>query len=1204
MNRGALICLTSLGLLWTASLPTARGDTTAQEVEEDNSLVSGFATPSKPWGRGYVSGPVRTLFFVHSGAYAGDWCDPGTRLREVVELAQRFDLQADAILFGGPAGGKTWDFHGGTFGEKRARRLLARPYSLYVIAGFPLDKLPADLQFTILNQVSQGAGLVCVGPAARDVMTPKRQIQPLPAPLADGLPILLPSNVRQYIQAYQMGQGRGVWLNYPTRALTPTAEFTYQGLAQYDYVMLVLGRAALWAAARDADLSVQFTGTQPVSLQRSAPAASQEVVLTSRVARPLTVQAVFELRRACDGLREPLPTRDLTLNPGEPARLSVALPRLRAGDYLLDIVVRTPRGVEAFGAAAITVASEFGVDKVSIGQEFVERGEAITGKVFLRGAPPVGSTLRIRLRDSYDRVLRQQDFAIAQGSAEYPLEYRTDAAATILMRAEAVLLVGGEEVEMKEASFTVPKRRQDQFNFVQWDAPNDVLGYYAWRHLQEVGMNVCLLGSMGGKRAQPAALRACDASLIPYSTRILDPKDAQGHMQPVCWNHEPAVTEYVNKIVENQRNLRQQGVFVYSLGDEGVTLGCCVHPACLAAYRRYLAEQYGTIDKLNASWGSTYKSFDEVDLLSHKDNMETAALKTAPARWYDRQAFARVNLMRFSGRFLAAYKQLDPTSRTGFEGTGTFGDDYDTLLENLTFYSPYPSIGDDLVRSAAPRDLVRSNWMGYSKTADALSDAAWRMVIKGVDSVWYWMWSGVGSFRGYISPILDFWPATAELAEEMRPVRQGLGDLLLKSKMTHSGIAVFYSVPSAIGHKVTPGTGLADPAATHIAWTDTIYALGMDFRYVTSAMLRRGALDLREFKVLLLPMTQAIRPEEAQAIRRFVEAGGTVVADVRPGILDGHCKPIAPGALDDLFGIRRDKPGKPVQQPVQLHLSLDGRDLDAPLGPALVDPEVQPAAAAALAQAGKTPLVLVNRVGSGRTILLNFQIPPMVIQDRDSRGEVACRILGWLCHVSGVKPVLASTDPIGKPLPLVETRVWDNGGSLVVGLYRRMKCEWFNPKSGTAAGQPVAATVTLAAPRHVYDLRGRKYLGQVSQIDTRLTWGRANFYLVIGYEIPKPEVSVSNPTPAAGQTLTASIRMNLPAGAAERHAVWVEILDPQNQRPLWGRQVVLLEHGAGQVQIPIAYNDLPGTWRVKVTELFSNQSAEAGWTIPQPPAAR
>mgnify|MGYP002682351420 CR=1 FL=1 len=210
---------------------------------------------------------------------------------------------------------------------------------------------------------------------------------------------------------------------------------------------------------------------------------------------------------------------------------------------------------------------------------------------------------------------------MASTITELAFDYTPDELCTNQMRAEAALLVAGEEVEAKDASFSVPKRRQNQFNFVMWDGPMDVLGYYGWRELQGAGWNVCLLGSLGNELPKPPSLQACDASIAPYSTRILDPKDENGYMQPVCWNDEPAATEHVQRIVNNQKHLREQGVFVYSLGDEGVTLGCCVHPACIAAYRRYLAAQYGTIDELNASWGEEYASFDEVDLLDHKDNM-------------------------------------------------------------------------------------------------------------------------------------------------------------------------------------------------------------------------------------------------------------------------------------------------------------------------------------------------------------------------------------------------------------------------------------------------------------------------------------------------------------------------------------------------------------------------------------------------------
>ena len=150
----------------------------------------------------------------------------------------------------------------------------------------------------------------------------------------------------------------------------------------------------------------------------------------------------------------------------------------------------------------------------------MERGQSVTGKAVLRGTPPAGSVLRIRFRDSYDRILRQQDFPVTPGQAEYTFEYQADAFATILMRVEALLIAGGEEVEMKDASFTVPKRRQGQFNFVQWDAPARrarLLRLAA----SPAGRHERLADRQHGRHAGPAAG-------APGLRRFADPATARG----------------------------------------------------------------------------------------------------------------------------------------------------------------------------------------------------------------------------------------------------------------------------------------------------------------------------------------------------------------------------------------------------------------------------------------------------------------------------------------------------------------------------------------------------------------------------------------------------------------------------------------------------------------------------------------------------
>ena len=1175
----------------------ARAATTEEEVEEDQGLSSSLVTPHKAWAKPWAGGRLRALFVVDPGSYDGSWFAPGTRLREVVELGQRFDLDADAFFFGGREGNQ---FLGNALGRKRAEKLLGTPYDVYVIGGADLAKLPPKLQYLIMKEVAAGAGLVCCGTGSKDFMTEDRRVSPQPTLLSDGLPRLDDRAPSDVMRAYRLGKGRGVWMRYSAWALTPRQQFSWAGLALYDYRMLWVGRAVLWAAGKTTRSTVSFESTPGA---HGVP----ELVLTvsSAATAPLALNGAIELRRIADGWTEQLGAYRATVHQGQPYRHQVVLPTLRAGRYMVDTIAQSADGVEVSGATDIEVSSPFGVESVTLDRAFAEQGETLAGTVKLRGTPSAGTVLQIRFRDSNNRVRIRQDLPVLAGTTDYAFDYTPGTFDTVWMRAQAVLVLAGRDIELRDATFTVPKRRRGRFNFLQWDTPSDVLGVYAWQQLRSAGMDLCLIGSFSEAKFHPM-LAAADVALVPYSTRILDPKDENGFMKRLpapdgktaaqCWNDGPAIDAYVQGIVDHQQKRREHGVFCYSLGDEGVTKGCCVHPACLAAYRRWLETQYGTVEALNASWSSEYKSFADVDLLDHKDNMEDAALQQGLyARWYDRQAFARINLARFSKRFGDAYLKLDPQAITGFEGTGKFGDDYDAIVGMNGFYGPYPDIGDDIVRSRAPRSQLRSNWMGYSKTGDALSDAAWRMVMKGMDSIWYWMWTGVGAYRGYVTPTLDLYPATADLTREMKPVRDGLGDLLLNSRMTHCGIAILYSLPSALAHGVENAPSFVKPGKAHETWTNLIYELGMDFRYITDDMLRNGALSRDEFELLILPTAMAIAPDQAEIIRRYVEAGGRVVADVRPGVFDGHCKPLEKGTLDDLFGIRRTSRGDAERKPVILRGNLAGEAVEAAFDEARMDPGVEAAAATMLCRVGDVPVVLQNSVGKGRTTLLNFQL---LSGKADSvQSDAARQFLRTLLEVNGVAPLIAARAPDGKALPSTEVRVWKNGDARVFGLWRKMECAWFAPKSGVLAGTPQPARLELGEAQHVYDLRAGRPLGEVSGLDTLLRWGRANFFLASPYRIGRLSLSISPRAPSPGDTVEASIRLGVPASSDARHAVVVELVGPDGKEAPWARQVVVLTRGTATVQVPVALNDTAGTWRLHATELFSGAGDAATWTL-------
>lgn len=1184
-------CLLVAGLYVSLGLSARVQAVTVAELEEDCSLATKVVTPHKPWGKGWAQGPVRTLFFIYTGPHEAAWGDPGVRVREIVELQQRFDLPGEAILFCGKD--PKWDFYGQHAGAARARRLLANPYDLYVFAGFPPDKLPAEIQYQVLARVVAGAGLVCTGWFKPTAMISAGRVEPLPPELAGGLAQLPLASGQQVPLAYRLGLGRGVWLNYGTTSLTPVAEPSWEQLAAYDYWQMLVGRAALWAAGREGEVAVPTVMAGTPATRAGAAPGMAELVLSSSSRESRGVSVALELRRASDGCRTPLGTVSVVLPARRETKVQVPLPRLAAGRYYVDAVVRDRRGGLAFGAGNLTVETAFGIAKVTLDPRFVEPGQTLCGRVELRGTVPPDSRLEIRLRDSYDRVQRLWQQPLDGGAAAVTFEYQADHLATTEMQVEAGLWEPAGEVDRQTAVFTVPKRRHGQFNFVMWDCARDTLGYYAWRRVQGAGYNVCLAA---GSRP-PHSVVMGDASLVPYATRILDSKDDKGVMKPCCWNDEAAVAKHVGAVVEKHRAWREAGVFAYSLGDEGATAGYCAHPACRAAWQRWLQDQYGgDLAILNASWHSDYASFTDIPLIDPGEEPDVDLRKSNPVRWFDRQAFARVNLARYTGVWGAAFAQLDPEANCGFEGAGKFGDDYEALCAQNRLLSPYPSIGDEVLRSIFPRDRIRANWVGYSKTGDALSDVAWRAVLLGADSVWFWMHSGIGTWRGMLRPTLDYWPATADFNAEMRPLREGLGDLILASAPRHSGIAMLYSVPSALSPALPPEyPHFIRSELAHTRWIDALHAAGLDFRYLTRERLRQGELRGEEFKVLLLPTALALSPAEVEGIRRFVEAGGMVVTDVRPGSFDEHGVTLARGSLEELFGVRCDSKGSARDHELSLPAVAGLLPQNLNLGLVRCDRGTCSDGAAVGARVDGIPLLLTQRTGAGRTILLNFQplaAPPGSRPERDF-----AKLLAALCEAAGARPLVKVASPQGEPLPRTQTRAWQNGQGLLLGLRRRMECDWDTPRSRTTAGAPVSARIELSQPQHLYDLRAGKYRGLRRELDLRLRWGRASFLLALPYRIGKMSVALAPAAPQPGQPCEAALSLALPAGARECLPVYVELVAPDGTAVPWGSRPVLLRGGQATLSLRMAWNDAPGTWRLRARELFSGQSAEVAWTV-------
>jgi len=1154
-----------IGFWFLLGLPLAALGQDLAELEEDHALTFEVKTPHIRWARPYAKGTTRVLFFIGGR---------DTVFRECVELMQRFDLKAEAVLWARIVDSKVDHWHGDEAGVGRMAALLEKDWDVFVFLGISPEKMPGPLRQRMFEKVRGGAGMVLSGVAENEM--------PRNDEWVGGVPFLAGVSG---LEMFSLVKGRGARL--PAR---PDIAYGEGWQNRYESWQEGLGRAMLWAAGKAPEGRLTF--------DLSAPFFSRQNPGSVRIG--WTGKSSVEKGRLELWIRQPAgwtaPWPDGEIGFGETVERS--FPGLPAGNYHLDGRVVSASDVETWATIPFQVVSGAMIARLDLLPDWGEIGGKIIGKVTLAGPPNAGENVRVQVLDANRRALLQRDM---EPRESVDFSFDIPPWLPMLTTVEASLMKGGEALFTASRYFRTTRRNRNQFNFLMWDVPRGTLAPYAEESLARTGVTLQL-----GQGNPPLYVAANAIAWVPYTTHIWAKLDAKGVMTPFCWNDVPAVWKKTTDTADQHKPSRRHGVFVYSLGDEIATRGACLADTCLDAYRRYLKETYGSLDALNRSWGTDFASWEAVGLSDPADPDETRSLKAENyPRWFDRQAFKSHNFVQYALQYAGAYQTMDPQAKTGFEGAGRFasGDDVDWMVRNLGFWSPYPGTADEVVRSIAPRDFPRANWMGYTKDADSLLQKYWRMVTRGMDAVWWWRWECIGRFHGWLAPDFRPYPAVKQILDDTRMVRGGLGDLLLQSQMQDDGIAMLYSYPSTFAHGLDEGAHFEGYEKAHLAWHKAIRDTGLQFSYVTDRMLRLGEFDPKRFRVLILSRAEAIGDREAEVIRVFAAQGGTVIADTRPGIYDDHCKKRKTGVLDDLFGVRR-------QGYAQAKI-LFGADKKSPIA---IDPGVAGAAGGGTAAGDLegVPVLIEKRVGKGRALLLNGDLGMLglISEGKAMAGEQENKTVPTpfelaaldriLWKPAGVRPMIALTRDDGSAMRGVEIIRWKNGANEIVALFRQ-------------GGNNESATVTLDREAYVYDLRNRKGLGLVRQFKTGILANRASFFAMLPepasplkVEVKSPlkrgnvaQISLCAPEAQGTQAFTLVARFPQPAEAPRSGPFFPTTGYPWTQGWLEGerremmKRVVVVGREPVAVDLPVAFNDPKGEYEISAKELFSQRTVTA-----------
>ncbi len=852
-------------------------------------------------------------------------------------------------------------------------------------------------------------------------------------------------------------------------------------------------------------------------------------------------------------------------------------------------------------------------------------------------------TLQLRWTDSYGRLVATENRKeqVDGTSLSFSMQLRRAVALENFLEAE--LTVGKQKLTTKRTEFIVTRAEP-------WD-DYQVIMYYPYRPeqqpaLRDLGVTAGQIQNVASRRPDGAGIWwkndfrfYCDQMAYdfyaPYHTPALRDKEQRMreakalyksdrgskiafYRQPCFHDHqaEAAALAKIREVVTAQKRFRP---FFYSTDETGVAnlveaWDFCFCPLTLAEMRKWLLEQYGSLDGINREWGTSFRALEEVVPLSTDEMMKRGDDNLSP--WADHRTFMNITFAAAGKKASDAARSVDPAAIAGFVGCqmpAAFGGyDYWLLSQSIDVAEPY-NIGNnrELWRSFAPQKPALTTGFG------ADDREVWRL--------WYQALHGDMGVIIYDEEnrYLDAAGKPTALGDKVAPTYRELTGGIVKQlhamERTNDPIAIHYSHPSITAHWMFERRPLGE------AWVDkrssherkesdflrlrqsAIYLLEdnlQQYYFVSYAQLENGAFDGMGTKLMLLPQSIAMSKGECDALRRFVERGGTLVADCRTALMDSHGKMLAKGQLDDLFGIeRRDL----KYAPGPAGLKFVGQDSSNSWVPALEKvPAAEPgitvigSAKALYRDSNGTPAVVVRDHGRGKTVYLNAVVtdyhrwrllPP--------EGEDLRLLVAGLLRQASIRRQYEITLADGKPAVGVEVHPWRNGGTSIVGIHRNygLNITELGPpeyQKQTALERPMDLKIDFGRNVALYDARRGEYLGLVKEYRFALDKIQPTILTVLPVQVKR--LSMTGPETAKAGDMV-EIKLDLSETGDAIHALRLKMLDPAGKELRMLTRTVAAPGGRAIWELPLAVNLPGGKYTLSARDVSTGSKAERALTV-------
>jgi len=1096
-------------------------------------------------------------------------CDPA-RLDELADLSPLLPVRREERV----VTEDSWKEEKPVTGE---RWTVVRPH--YITSGVPLRVLPFD-HMSHLPYQAQGEALIEAG----------------------GSPVLA---VKSY------GGGRVAAFGYESNCFSPQIADPWrceQTYPYWEYYYSLLCRAIIWAANREPEVRMSGLSVSDGAVR----------VALGGVAQPTTVTVTFR-----DERYHTEDTASIEVA-SAPAEVETPAPGgLNGGLQFADVVVRGSSGVLDWGTLVFEVPRGVTITSLVADWEVVRAGESVSGNVKLTARSPTAATVDLYFEDNYGRLLSRKrhevEIAAAEQVLNLPYELSTGHCLTRLGRVVCQVSQGARVLDRKSTSLFVliPQVWDDYEIIMDRFLPEPAPGRWPEIAKRLEQMNVSVMGAISPAMSEQVNFKI-QADVVSYGFHprhyrqrwnesrkgYLQTRDKQWLVRDPCYSSPEYRARFRDELSAKVKSfLRFSPVSYYAYEEPSLTyfaggLDLCWSPTCLAGFRNWLRRTYRSLPALNQEWESEYRSWGDVLPYTTEEAQQTGNY----APWADFRTWMEVMWTDVYGEGREIIRSLDPNAIICLSGnqvgTPFNGYDYSRINRHIDQMQQYTGENlDEFNRSLVP-GVRCTGCTGYGVSDPDLSLQLWGRLLNGdtAGCVIFWEIS-------CLNPDLTFSKSGADLARHFGELRgDGIARLLSTAERDNCGIAIHYSYPSVHGTWITDGAivdqewGNRSSRAfelfnrNRIAWTSLLEGLGYQYDFVAYSQIEKGELTRRGYRLLILPHSVAISDREANAIEQFVAAGGTVIADIWPGVMDDHCRWRDGGRLDALLGIA--------------HRALEPSDFQS----------TQAGERARVTDGEQNwcdghPGVSRRRHGQGKAIYLGSSLAPLFLGRGLGDREKVAGLAALVCRLmeeAGMAPPLSVADRQNRPALSCESAHYRAGSADYFGVVRYPAAPEEKARIGDETGIPPLedlraslgddgseVRITFPDQRHTYDVRGRSYLGYTDQVETQLGYGDAAIYARLPYTVTALEV-VAPATAPSGQEIAFRVKLKTSGEAATgNHVATIKVYGPDGNPYHHYAARMTLRRGAGKSVIPLALSDPTGPWRIVARDVATGVEGEA-----------